>query len=275
MPEIINGQPSASNVESHITTDEPATTLNTTHRSSDGKNHADVVTNTADVATNVTAIGLNTTHRGSDGSNHSKANTAYGWGDHAGLYGNYVNRENPTVDWEQIKIDSTITGQNDFHLIDATATFQTDNVQVGDVVYNAGDAAYSYVAAINSQIDLTLEANIFPASDGDRYYVYQFRANGTEDELDISSIVSGAKLVRIKIHAKQTNAGAYIKMYKKGESGQNISTWKIGIANTELFYELLVAPDGSDMIEYIADNVEAPPNTGGDYWKMTIVGWWT
>ena len=64
MPEIINGQPSAASTEEHIVTDEAATLLNTTHRSSDGKNHADVVTNTADVATNVTAIGLNTTHRG-------------------------------------------------------------------------------------------------------------------------------------------------------------------------------------------------------------------
>ena len=38
--------------------------LNTTHRGSDGKNHSDVVTNTADIVTNVAAIGLNTAHRG-------------------------------------------------------------------------------------------------------------------------------------------------------------------------------------------------------------------
>lgn len=86
MPEIINGIPSAATIQSYMDTDvlatalntvhrdldEVATALNTTHRSSDGKNHADVVTNTAGISANVTAIGLNTTHRGSDGSNHSK-----------------------------------------------------------------------------------------------------------------------------------------------------------------------------------------------------------
>jgi hypothetical protein len=68
MPEIINGIPTTISesdaAAAHIAADNPATALNTTHRSSDGKNHADVVTNTAGIATNVTAIGLNTTHRG-------------------------------------------------------------------------------------------------------------------------------------------------------------------------------------------------------------------
>jgi len=64
--QIINPNYSALNAEQTA-----AIALNTTHRTSDGKNHADVVTNTAGIATNVTAIGLNTTHRGSDGSGHA------------------------------------------------------------------------------------------------------------------------------------------------------------------------------------------------------------
>jgi len=40
MPEIINGVPSAADVERHITTDEAATSLNTTHRGSTGSDHS-------------------------------------------------------------------------------------------------------------------------------------------------------------------------------------------------------------------------------------------
>lgn len=64
MAEIINGEPSAATIEGHIDTDTPATTLNTTHRSSNGSDHSKV-------GANETAIDLNTTHRGSDGSDHS------------------------------------------------------------------------------------------------------------------------------------------------------------------------------------------------------------
>jgi len=49
---------------SDVVSNTAATALNTTHRSSDGKNHSDVVSNTA-------ATALNTTHRSSDGSDHS------------------------------------------------------------------------------------------------------------------------------------------------------------------------------------------------------------
>jgi hypothetical protein len=60
MPEIINGIPTIPSSETctaHIASDDPATALNTTHRSSDGSDHSKV-------SANETAIGLNTTHRG-------------------------------------------------------------------------------------------------------------------------------------------------------------------------------------------------------------------
>ena len=50
MPEIINGQPSAADVESYITTDEAATALNTTHRGSDGSDHSKVGANELAIA---------------------------------------------------------------------------------------------------------------------------------------------------------------------------------------------------------------------------------
>ena len=69
--EVANNTAVALNTDKISYTDGAAVALNTTHRSSDGKNHSDVVTNTSNIATNVTAIGLNTTHRSSDGKDHS------------------------------------------------------------------------------------------------------------------------------------------------------------------------------------------------------------
>ena len=47
------------------------------------------------------------------------------------------------------------------HLIDATATFLT-TVSVGDIVVNTLSGTQAYVTVINSDIDLTLSADIFP-----------------------------------------------------------------------------------------------------------------
>jgi hypothetical protein len=58
-----------------VASENAAIVANTTHRGSDGKDHSDVVTNTADIATNVTNIATNTadiaSHSGSDGTSHT------------------------------------------------------------------------------------------------------------------------------------------------------------------------------------------------------------
>jgi len=53
-------------------TDSAAVGLNTTHRTSDGKNHSDVVANNAKISyTDSAAVGLNTTHRGLSDNPHT------------------------------------------------------------------------------------------------------------------------------------------------------------------------------------------------------------
>ncbi len=58
-----------------VASENAAIVANTTHRGSDGKDHSDVVTNTAGIATNVTNIATNTadiaSHSGSDGTSHT------------------------------------------------------------------------------------------------------------------------------------------------------------------------------------------------------------
>jgi len=63
---------STDTVDTTMKANEDAVALNTTHRTSDGKDHSDVVANNAKVSyTDAVDVGLNTTHRGSDGKDHS------------------------------------------------------------------------------------------------------------------------------------------------------------------------------------------------------------
>lgn len=187
----------------------------------------------------------------------------------------YVNREDPTVDWDQIHIDSNIDGQSDNHLIDSGADFINDGVVEGSWVYNAtGALAYAQVTNVAAQ-DLTLDANIFPDDDADRYYVWTLKGNNVWTELDLSGIIdAGATLVKIRLHAKQSATSAIIQLRAKGETGVNWQSWKPGIVDLEFWHELLVVPDGSGIIECRMVEIKAPPKTAADYFDVTVVGWW-
>jgi hypothetical protein len=69
-----------------------------------------------------------------------------------------INQGEEYIDGDIASGTTTATSAN--HLVDATATFQTDGVGVGDTVLNTTDDTTAKVTAINSQIDLTLDADI-------------------------------------------------------------------------------------------------------------------
>ncbi len=62
----------------------------------------------------------------------------------------------------------TATTDTTDKLIDSSATFQTDGVAVGDIVYNSTDGVYATVQSVDSQIQLTLDWDAFP--DGNENY---------------------------------------------------------------------------------------------------------
>ena len=64
----------------------------------------------------------------------------------------------------------TNTSTSAYKLINSGETFQTDGVQVGDHVRNTTDATITTVASVDSEIQLTLNADIFLAT-GKTYYV--------------------------------------------------------------------------------------------------------
>lgn len=61
------------------------------------------------------------------------------------------------------------TTQND-KLVDANQTFITDGVSVGDIVYNTTDNTTATVTAVDSEILLSLSANIMAT--GEAYVIY-------------------------------------------------------------------------------------------------------
>ena len=70
------------------------------------------------------------------------------------------------------------------HLIDTTATFITAGIQPGDIVWNTTALTAAYVLAVNSEVDLTLSADLFGSNTtyNDNYTVF----GGQEGELKSS-----------------------------------------------------------------------------------------
>ena len=92
-------------------TDAADVALNTTHRSSDGKDHSDVVTNNAKISyTDAADVGLNTTHRGSDGKDHSDVvanNAKISYTDAADVASNTTHRGSDGKDHSDVGLNNT------------------------------------------------------------------------------------------------------------------------------------------------------------------------
>ena len=70
-------------------------------------------------------------------------------------------------------IDSGInTSITSFLLVSSTSTFITDNVKIGDIVYNITDGTAATVASIVSETQVSLNANIFQAT-SKTFEIYQ------------------------------------------------------------------------------------------------------
>src|SRR5688500_10306804 len=66
----------------------------------------------------------------------------------------------------------TNTSTSASKLIDSGANFTTSGVTIGDVVENSTDGTFSYVTAIDSATQLSLNDNIFTAT-GKTYFVWK------------------------------------------------------------------------------------------------------
>lgn len=131
---------------------EADTDLNTAHRTSAGTDHANVVTNTSGVATNVTAIALNTTHKGSDGSDHSKVSA-----NETATALNTTHRSSAGTDHANVGSNNTHrTGNGSDHADVATNTAKAGNAtHTGEVT---GSAALTVADNVLDEANLKLNA---------------------------------------------------------------------------------------------------------------------
>jgi hypothetical protein len=86
------------------------------------------------------------------------------------------------------------TGASTNLLISSTATFITDNVQCGDVVYNTTDGTATTVVSVQSQTQLTVAVSIF-GSAGKSFSIYQQSAQtGTGNQGCVLYVGTGGNI---------------------------------------------------------------------------------
>jgi len=71
---------------------------------------------------------------------------------------------------------NTSTGGGGFNLIDTAALFVTNNISVGDIIYNTTDSTCAKVVSVTSETQLVCNSAIFAAS-GKKYFVYDRDGN--------------------------------------------------------------------------------------------------
>ncbi len=86
---------------------------------------------------------------------------------------------------------STVTNE----LNDTGATFVADGVDVGDEVFNSDDTLYAYVTVVDSEIKLTLSADIFNATEaytvsGEKTHNITDTDMGTTDAADLDPVAN-------------------------------------------------------------------------------------
>jgi hypothetical protein len=83
--------------------------------------------------------------------------------------------DNADIAYPAINESGTNTTATSLKLIDSTATFITKNVKTGDVVHNDTAGTAATVVSVDSETELTLNANIFTTT-AQAYVVYAMSA---------------------------------------------------------------------------------------------------
>lgn len=83
--------------------------------------------------------------------------------------------DNADIAYPAVNESGTNTTATSLKLIDSTATFITKNVKTGDVVHNDTAGTAATVVSVDSETELTLNANIFTTT-AQAYVVYAMSA---------------------------------------------------------------------------------------------------
>jgi len=86
-----------------------------------------------------------------------------------------IKSDNANVPYPTSIATGTNTSTSASKLVNSAATFITNNVKIGDIVYNTTDSTAATVVSVDSETQLTLNADIFTAT-SKSYVVYQASA---------------------------------------------------------------------------------------------------
>ncbi len=141
-------------------------------------------------------------------------------------------RENVIVDWSDLDPVELIT-QGNFttpttsgtntstsvgELRDSGATFLSDNLEVDMLVMNLSDATSSRIVSIDSDIQLTLAQDIFPAPSGDNYNIWVWKTDQStaSNFLIISGVLQVASSGNFRFYQTRPtffNGSSYTTVY--------------------------------------------------------------
>jgi hypothetical protein len=76
-----------------------------------------------------------------------------------------IKSDNANIPYPAVSSSGTNTSVTVDSLVDSAATFVTNNVATGDIVYNTTDGTAATVVSVTSQTTLVLNADIFTATD--------------------------------------------------------------------------------------------------------------
>ena len=83
-----------------------------------------------------------------------------------------ISSENANIPYPTVIVSGTITDLGTDKLVDDTVDFIALNVKEGDIIYNISNTLAATVVSVDSDIQLTLNADIFIAID-EEYIIYQ------------------------------------------------------------------------------------------------------
>jgi hypothetical protein len=139
------------------------------------------------------------------------------------------NAEIPFPAVAQAGVNTSVTA---FQLVDTAATFVTNSVRTGDIVYNTTDGTAATVLSVTNQTTLIMNADIFTAT-AKSYVVYQASAQTTIGNQGCVLYIGGAGNVTMTTNGTDTvtfvglNGGQFVpvqavKVFATGTTATNI-----------------------------------------------------
>lgn len=107
-----------------------------------------------------------------------------------------IKSDSADVPFPATNASGTNTSVSVSSLIDSAATFETNNVKTGDIVYNTTDGNAATVLVVVSETALLLNDDIFAAS-GKNYTIYQASPQTTIGNQGCNLYIGGAGNVKV------------------------------------------------------------------------------